>query len=81
MYLDGNALGARRTADRSRVPLTVKGTALSSVLDERGRSGRHDRVVRIDMRTVQDGDESPRTQVYVHVPTDGTPRVVGLQRQ
>jgi hypothetical protein len=81
MHLDGEALGAEHTTASSRLPLTVDGTALASVLDGRGRSGGHDRVVRVDLRTVQDGDESPRTQVYVHVPSDGTPRVVGLQRR
>jgi hypothetical protein len=81
MSLDGEALGAERTTDPSRLPLAVDGTPLASVLDERGRSGGHERVVRVDLRTVQDGEKSSVTQVYVHVPSDDTPRVVGLQRR
>jgi len=81
MFLDGDALGDERRTEHSRLALAVDGASLPSLLDERGRSGRHGRVVQIDIQTVQDGEKSPRTEVYVHVPSDGTPRVVGLQRQ
>lgn len=81
MSLDDEPLGASRSTEGSRLPLTVDDTPLGTVLDERGRSAPDDRVVRIDLCTHQDGDASPRMQVYVHVPSSGTPRVVGLKRQ
>jgi hypothetical protein len=80
VHLDGESIAPVWTTETSRVPLAINGTALTAVLDDRGRQGGHERVVRIDLRTLQDGEESPRTQVYVHVPTDGSPRVVGLRR-
>jgi len=80
--LDDDPLGAGRTVEDSRVPLTVDGTPLRTVLDERGRTGPHQRVVRVDLRTRQDGTTSSPTRVYVHVPAaDSDPvRVVGLDR-
>jgi len=80
MHLDGTALGASRSVKASRLPLVVNGVSLATVLDERGRSGPHERVVRLDLQTVQNGDASSETQVYVHAPTDGPVRVVGIQR-
>ena len=81
MFLDGEGLGAERTTEHSHLPLSVGGTSLASVLDVRNRSSGHERVVRVDLRTVEDGDVSPRTQVYVHVPSGAVPRIVGVQRQ
>ena len=81
MVLDEKALGPADTTAQPRVPLSVDGTALRRVLDRRERTGPHQRVVRIDLRTRQDGEESRRTQVYVHVPTEGAARVVGLRRR
>jgi hypothetical protein len=83
VYLDDAPIGARRTVEASRVPLTVDGTALHAVLDDRGRTGPHRRVVRVDLRTRQDGTTSAPTRVYVHVPAadQETARVVGLERQ
>jgi len=81
MHLDGEDLGPERTVERSRLPLAVEETPLAAVLDARSRTGKHERVVRIDLRTIQNGTELPRTQVYVYVPRDGSARVVGLQRQ
>lgn len=80
MYLDGTTLGTRHTVEQSRLPLTVNGAALARVLDERGRAEGHNRVVRIDVQTVQEGKQSSTTRVYVHVPSDASGRVVGLQR-
>lgn len=81
MVLDEKALGPADTTAQPRVPLSVDGTALRRVLDRRERTGPHQRVVRVDLRTRQDGEESRRTQVYVHVPTEGAARVVGLRRR
>ena len=80
-HLDGTALGAEAVAEDSRVPLSVDGAALASLLAERGRTGGHDRVVRVDLRTVAEGEVSRRTRVYVHVPVTGPARVVGLERE
>jgi hypothetical protein len=74
-------LGPERTADSARVPLVVDGTALGAVLDGRGRTDPDDRVVRVDLRTVQDGETSSVAQVYVYVPTGASARVVGLRRE
>ena len=80
LHLDGSAMGASRAVEASRIPLAVNGVPLATALDERGRSGPHERVVRLDLQTVQNGDASSETQVYVYVPTDGAARVVGIQR-
>jgi hypothetical protein len=79
--MDDDPLGPARTVERSRCPLAVDGRPLAALLDERGRASGHDRVVRVDLRTLRGGDESRRTQVYVHVPSDGGARVVGLRRE
>jgi hypothetical protein len=81
MFVDDEALGPAETAAQPRVPLSVEGTPLRDLLNTRGRTGRHQRVVRVDLRTRHDGDESPRTQVYVYVPTGDPARVVGLRRR
>jgi hypothetical protein len=81
MMVDDEPLGPAETATQSRVPLSVEGTPLREVLDARNRTGPHQRVVRVDLRTLEDGDESPRTQVYVYVPADAPARVVGLRRR
>jgi hypothetical protein len=80
-HLDGAPVGRPRTTQPSRVPLSLHGSALSAMLDARGRTDEHDRVVRVDLRTLQDGEPSAPTQVYVYVPLDGSPRVVGLRRR
>jgi len=83
MYLDDEPLGPERTVEESRLPLTVDGTALRAVLDDRGRTGAHQRVVRFDLRTRQGGTTSAPTRVYVHVPAvdQESVRVVGLERR
>jgi len=81
MHLDGDPLGAVRTTDETQLPLTVENAALGTVLDDRGRSRAEERVVRIDLRTWQDETGSAPTRVYVHVPSEGTPRVAGLERE
>ena len=81
MHLNGNPIGASRTTEETQLPLTVEDTALGAVLDERGRSAPKERVVRIDLRTWQDETGSDPTRVYVHVPSEGPPRVVGLERR
>ena len=78
--LDGEALGAVRSVDSSRVPLGVDGRALGTILDARGRTSPDDRVVRVDLRTVQGDETSSVTQVYVVVPTGAPARVVGVGR-
>ncbi len=81
-HLDGEPLGAQRTVEASRVSLTVDGTPLRTVLDERGRNGEHQRVVRLDLRTRQNGETSAPTRVYLYLP-DGDQeagRVVGIER-
>ena len=80
LYLDGEPLGPETGAGTSRVPLAVDGRALGTVLGERGRTGEHDRVVRVDLRTHQAGGVSSETQVYVYVPETGSARVVGVRR-
>jgi hypothetical protein len=80
LHLDGAAVGASRAVEASPIPLAVNGVPLATVLDDRGRSGPHERVVRLDLQTVQNGDASSETRVYVYVPTDGAARVVGIQR-
>ena len=83
VLLDDAPLGDERTVEESRVPLGIDGTPLRTVLDERGRTGRHQRVVRVDLRTRQAGTTTAPTRVYVHVPVAGSDplRVVGLERQ
>ena len=82
MSLDDDPLGAGRTVEASRVPLVVDGTPLRTVLDERGRTGRHQRVVRVNLRTRQQGEVSAPTRVYVYVPASdqAAVRVVGMER-
>jgi len=81
MHLDGDPIGTTRTTEETQLPLTVEDTALGAVLDERGRSAPEERVVRIDLRTRQDETGSDPTRVYVHVPSEEPPRVVGLERR
>ncbi len=80
MYLDDEPIGRRRTAERSRLPLAVDGASLDAVLDRRERAKGDERVVRIDLRTHQDGATSSVTRAYVHVPQEDAARVVGLDR-
>jgi len=81
MHLDKRPLAPARTVEESRLPLSVDDATLSALLERRGRGTPHERVVRIDLRTIQDGEKSSVTQVYVHVPTTGSARVVGVQRR
>jgi hypothetical protein len=81
MFVDDEALGPADTTAQPRVPLSVEGTSLRELLATRGRTGPHQRVVRVDLRTRHEGEESPRTQVYVYVPPGAPARVVGLQRR
>jgi len=81
MMLDDAPLGPPDTTAQSRVPLSVDGTPLRTVLDTRGRTDPHDRVVRVDLRTHEDGETSSPTQVYVYVPERAPARVVGLRRR
>ena len=78
---EGDALGPEQSTAQSRVPLAVEGRSLSAIFDERGIADREERVVRVDLHTVQDGERSAVTQVHVHVPSGSPPRVVGLQRE
>jgi len=80
MFLDDELVGAVQTTEETQLPLTVNGTPLGAVLNDRGRSAPDQRVVRIDLRTWQEESASDPTRVYVHVPSSGTPRVVGLER-
>ncbi len=80
MHLDGTALGPARTVEDTALPLVLDGTPLGRILDDRGRTAPDQRVVRIDLRTRQNGVLSDPTRVYVHVPPSGSPRVVGLER-
>lgn len=81
MVLDDEPVGKERTADHPRIPLTVREAPLDAMLERRDRTSAEDRVVRLDLRTRQDETESSVTRVYVHVPRDGEPRVVGLERR
>jgi len=81
MYVDEEPLGPSRTTEETQLPLRWDGTALGDLLDERGRTAAEERIVRIDLRTQQDGSVSDPTRVYVHVPSAGPPRVVGLERK
>jgi len=81
MHLDDSPLGPARTTPSPQLPLTVADAPLSRVLDRRGRTAPHERVVRVDLRTRHDGTLSDPTRVYVHVPDAGSPRVVGLERE
>jgi hypothetical protein len=80
-FLDGEALGPVRSVDSSRVPLGIDGRALGTVLDARDRTAPDDRVVRVDLRTVQGDETSSVTQVYVVVPMGAPARVVGVHRE
>jgi len=80
LHLDDEPIGASRTTDDTQIPLAVDGTRLAAHLDTQGRSAAEERVVRIDLRTREDGSVSDPTRVYVHVPSSGSPRVVGLER-
>jgi hypothetical protein len=80
LFLDEVPLGTERSTRSSHVPLTVNTTPLSVLLTRRGRTAPHDRVVRIKLRIRQNERLSAPTQIYVHVPSAGPPRVVGLQR-
>jgi hypothetical protein len=80
MHLNGDPIGASRTTDDTELRLTVDSTPLASHLDAQGRSIPDERVVRIDLRTREDGSLSDPTRVYVHVPSSAPPRVVGLER-
>ena len=80
MHLDDAPLGASHTTDDTRLALEVDGTALGAFLDARGRSAPDERVIRIDLRTQENGSLSDPTRVYVHAPSSGPPRVVGLER-
>jgi len=79
--LDGESLGETQTADAPRVPLKTQDAPFGVLLNERGRTGSDERVVRIDLKTRQEGTLSPSTRVYVHVPASGSPRVVGIDRR
>jgi hypothetical protein len=81
MRLDGAAVGRPRVTEDSRLPLSANGVPLSTVLDNRERRSPHERVVRVDLRTVQGGTRSTATRVYVYVPADRPARVVGLRRR
>ena len=79
---DGDALGPRRIVNASAVQLQVDGQRLRALLDAEGAEERDERVVRAAVQTVAEGKEPSRfTHVYLHVPRNGTPRVVGLERE
>ena len=80
MYLDEALLGSSHSTTNTQFPLALDGTPLGPLLDSRGRTAPHERVIRIVLRTRQEEDLSRRTEVFVHVPTTGPPRVVGLRR-
>lgn len=79
---DGDALGPRRIVNASALQLQVNGQRLRALLDDRDAEERDDRVVRVDLQTVVEGEDPSRaTRVYLYVPSSGTPRVVGLERE
>jgi len=48
----------------------------------RASSDADDHILRVEIRTLRDGQEpSPRTDVYLHLPPGGEPRVVGIDRK
>jgi len=81
MYLDGEPLGPKRSVEQPELPLASGGSALDAILDRMGRTSPDQRVVRINLRTRQNGEPSPLTEVYVHFPAGDVPRVVGLTRR
>lgn len=81
-FHNGDALGSLQTTDRPALPLAAEGHPIGRHLDACNATTPDARVVRADLRTHgrPGADESPITRVYVHVPANGTPRVVGLER-
>lgn len=80
MFLDDEPVGDKQTVDESRLPLAVNGTPLGTLLNQRDRTDRGERVVRIDLRTRQANEATSVTRVYIHVPRNDRIRVVGLER-
>ena len=81
-FHDSDALGPPQTVEDPVLPLTVDGVALADVLNARGASTPESRVVSVELRTRNAADAlSSLIRVYVHVPSNGAPRVVGLERE
>ncbi len=79
---DGHELSGQRTAGGTAIALaTARGVPIGRYLDQRGARHADDRVVQITIRTQREGRPlSKPVHVYVHVLTDATARVVGIQR-
>lgn len=80
VHLDDEPIGKKQTVESSRLPLAVDDTPLDRMLDRRSRTAADERIIRIDLRTQQENEQSSPIQVYVHVPQNGDARVVGLER-
>ena len=64
------------------LPLAAKGKPLSAILDDRGATTSHSRVVRVVLRTRRpDGHRSRETVVYLALPPSEDARVVGIERK
>lgn len=79
---DGHELSGQRTVSDPAIALaTARGVPIGRYLDQQGVRHADDRVVQITIRTQREGRPlSKPVHVYVHVPTDATARVVGIQR-
>jgi len=81
MYHQGDRLTARQSTHQPAISLRVNGSSLTTLLDQRGASSGEERVVRVDLQTHRpDGHVSRETRVYVHLPAQERPRVVGIER-
>ena len=80
-FYNGDPLAPPIVIDDPALPLTIDGRPLARFLDDKKATAANKRILRVDLRTLQaDRDPSAVTRIYVYVPTDETPRVVGLER-
>lgn len=72
----------RAVAEASSIELvTADGEPLTRYLDQHGANTPHDRVVHVAIQTRRDESSlSKPVRVYVHLPSNGDPRVVGIER-
>ncbi|MDX1532027.1 MAG: hypothetical protein R3362_10925, partial [Rhodothermales bacterium] len=76
VYHGDDRLAGPHVVDEAAVPLPALPEAALRSTDP------DDRVLRVELRTLREGrSASKRTGVYVHVPAEGRPRLVGIERE